>query len=75
MHLIYRSKKQTLPIVQEAKLKPYLPPSHSPPPLFQKKSIEIILDRHITPFTPSSQGLYCYKPQKKTLYRAKSKKA
>jgi hypothetical protein len=76
MHLIYRSKKQTLPIVHDAKLQPYMSPPHQPPlPLFQKKSIEIILDRHITPFTPSSQALYCYKPQKKTLYRAKSRKA
>jgi hypothetical protein len=77
MHLIYRSRKQTLPLVQDHKLAPYMTPvQQSPPPLFQKKSVEIILDKHITPFPPSTQALVCYKPHKKTMYRAnKSRKA
>ena len=78
MHLIYRSKKQALPIVNDNKLSPYLAPvaHQSPPSIFQKKSIEILLDKHITPFTPSSQTLCCYKPQRKTLYKgSKTRKA
>ena len=80
MHLIYRSKRQTLPIVHDSKLAPYMTPvsiHHSPPAITQKKSIEIILDKHIAPYNPSSQALGCYKPQRKTLYKAnnKSKKA
>jgi hypothetical protein len=77
MHLVYRSRKQTLPIVNDHKLAPYMSPisqHHSPPAVPQKKSIEIILDRHIAPFTPSSQALMCYKPQRKTLYKSKQQK-
>lgn len=72
MHLIYRSKKQSLPIVHEPKLAPYMTTvaHHSPPHHFQKKSIEIILDKHINSITPTSQALGCYKPQRKSLYRA-----
>ena len=79
MHLIYRSKKQNLPIVHDSKLAPYMTPvhnHHSPPHNGQKKSIELILDKHIAPFNPSSQALVCYKPTRKTLYKQnRSKKA
>ena len=78
MHLMYRSKKQNLPIVRDPKLAPYMTPMHnqSPPTITKKKSIEVILDKHIVPFNQNSQALGCYKPQRKTLYKAsKSKKA
>ena len=71
MHMIYRSKKQNLPIVNDPKLAPYMTPlsHHSPPALTHKKSIEIILDKHIAPLAPNSQTLVCYKPQRKTMYK------
>ena len=79
MHLIYRSKKQSLPIVHDNRLAPYMTPvhnPHSPTGIQQKKSIEIILDKHITPGNPSSQTINVYKPQRKTFYKPnKSKKS
>ena len=54
------------------------PVSHhqSPPAITHKKSIEIILDKHIAQPNPSTQALGCYKPQRKTLYKQnRSKKA
>jgi len=74
---MYRSKKQPLPIVNDNKLAPYITPvfhHHSPPAHPQKKSIEIILDKHISPFTPGSQTLVCYKPQRKSLYKSNRQK-
>jgi hypothetical protein len=79
MHLIYRSKKQTLPIVPDGRLAPYMTPVHNPhstQTIQQKKSIEIILDKHVTPSNPNNQALGCYKPQRKTMYKgSKSKKS
>ena len=78
MHLIHRNKKQTLPYVRDTKLAPYMTPvSHqSPTALVHKKSIDIILDKHITPIPQNTQTLLCYKPQRKTIYRSnKTKRA
>ena len=73
MHLAYRNRKQTLPVVplQDNKLAPYYAKnSHSPTPnnsLSRKKSIDLILDKHISRHT---QHPLVYKSFRKTNYRS-----
>jgi hypothetical protein len=79
MHLIYRSKKQTLPVVHDSKLAPYMASVvHQQSPTTQavgrKKSVELILEKHIGTYAPGIQALVCYKPQRKTMYRASKTK-
>jgi hypothetical protein len=78
MHLIYRSKKQALPLVNDIKLAPYYPQIHHSPTntLFsRKKSIDVILDKHKNA-TINDQILVYQKPVRKTSYRPqKTRKA
>lgn len=73
MHLIYRSKKQALPIVNDPKLAPYDPEIHRSPTntLFsRKKSIDVILQKHKNQnVTINDQLLIYQKPVRKTPYR------
>jgi hypothetical protein len=85
MHLMYRSKKQTLPIVNDLRLAPYCPnPNPIPQPsptsaLFsRKKSIDFILEKHPHPsnLNINDQILIYHKPVRKTTYRPqKNRKA
>lgn len=77
---MYRSKKQTLPLVNEPKLAPYEPlPHHSPTAtLFsRKKSIDVIIDKHKSHNATINDQLLIYqKPSRKTSYRPqKTRKA
>ena len=79
MHLAYRNKKQTLPVMplNDTKLAPYFV-KNSPSPthhnlLARKKSIDVILDKHVN--RSQNQGLV-YKSFRKTNNRqAKVQKA
>ena len=57
MHLAYRNRKQTLPVMplQDNKLAPYYAKNSQSPtqnnPLSRKKSIDLILDKHISRHT------------------------
>ena len=81
MHLIYRTKKQSLPIVNDPKLSPYYHQVHySPTNTFfsRKKSIDVILEKHKihSNNTINDQILIYNKPARKTSYRpSKTRKA
>ena len=79
MHLIYRSKKQPLPL-PDNKITPYspLPPSqlNSTHEIFRKKSIDIVFDKHPYPLNINEAAMIYNPPQRKTFYRrSKSKKS
>jgi hypothetical protein len=81
MHLIYRSKKQPLPMVNDTKLAPYYPQVHLSPTnayFSRKKSIDVILEKHKVHnnATINDQILLYNKPARKTSYRpSKTRKA
>lgn len=79
MHLIYRSKKQTLPVVPQNKIA-WLPSSSSQQnpssEMNRKKSIDIVFDKHLYPMNATEAAMIYNPPQRKTFYRkARSKKA
>jgi len=80
MHLIYRSKKQSLPVVPPSKIGSYFPPSNSQQnatsDMLRKKSIDIVFDKHLYPMNTTEAVMIYNPPQRKTYYRrSKSKKA
>lgn len=80
MHLIYRSKKQPLPLLPENKIQPYCPTApaqrNTPTEIFRKKSIDIVFDKHLYPLNINEAAMIYNPPQRKTFYRRnKSKKS
>ncbi len=82
MHLIYRSKKQPLPLVNDPKLAAYYPQIHHSPtnPYFsRKKSIDVILNKQdkqkMQNATINDQILIYQQPLRKTYRPSKTRKA
>jgi len=73
MHLIYRNKKQPLPILPDSKTATHglstLIHHNTTTELFRKKSIDIVFDKHLYPLNVNEAAMIYNPPQRKTFYR------
>jgi len=73
MHLIYRTKKQTLPLLSDSKTTSHAPSTltqnNTAAEIFRKKSIDIVFDKHLYPSNVNEAAMIYNPPQRKTFYR------